>query len=274
MDIGKVGRREEGEESSAWTLCSGRPLIVGRREEGEESSAWLARLSAPRTAVLPCDTKVGRREEGEESSAWLARLGAPRTAVLPCDMKGGIVGKVECREKKGESSAWTLCSGRPLIVGRREEGEESSAWLARLSAPRTAVLPCDTKVGRREEGEESSAWLARLGAPRTAVLPCDMKGGIVGKVECREKKGESSAWTLCSGRPLIVGRRRREPHTGNARQFGRARRAQARQPRTPPFSLLPTLYLPYSCIERTPSAPLSLAWMPLAQANAAATVVK
>ena len=28
-------------------------------------------------------------------------------------------------------------------------------------------------VGKRERGEESSAWLARLGAPRTAESPCD-----------------------------------------------------------------------------------------------------
>ena len=51
---------------------------------------------------------------------------------------------------------------------------------------------------------------------------------MVGK---REKRGGRSAWTLCSGLPLWI-----------ARQKRRARRAQARQPRTTLSSLLPTLY--------------------------------
>ncbi len=51
---------------------------------------------------------------------------------------------------------------------------------------------------------------------------------MVGK---REKRGGRSAWTLCSGLPLWI-----------ARQNRRARRAQARQPRTTLFSHLPTLY--------------------------------
>ena len=47
----------------------------------------------------------------------------------------------------------------------------------------------------------------------------------------REKRGGRSAWTLCSGLSLWI-----------ARQKRRARRAQARQPRTTLFSHLPTLY--------------------------------
>ena len=38
----------------------------------------------------------GREKKGE-GSAWLARLGAPRTAILPCDTKVGIA---EGRKKK------------------------------------------------------------------------------------------------------------------------------------------------------------------------------
>ena len=42
--------------------------------------------------------------------------------------------RVENREKKGESSAWTLCSGLPKVENREKKGE-SSAWLARSGAP-------------------------------------------------------------------------------------------------------------------------------------------
>ena len=64
--------------------------------------------------------------------------------------------------------------------GKREEGGESSAWLARVGAPRTAESPCvpvceyiAVLVEKREEGGESSAWLARVSAPRTAESPCN-----------------------------------------------------------------------------------------------------
>ena len=50
------------------------------------------------------------------------------------------------------------------------------------------------KVENREKRVESSAWPARLGAPRTTIQPCS-------KVENREKNVESSAWPLCSGLP-------------------------------------------------------------------------
>ena len=57
--------------------------------------------------------------------------------------------EVESREKRGEGSAWPLCSGLPLsaagcrVVEDREENVECSAWLARVGAPRTAESPCD-----------------------------------------------------------------------------------------------------------------------------------
>ena len=58
-----------------------------------------------------------------------------------------------------------------MKVENREKNVESSAWLARLGAPRTAIQPC-SKVENRERNVESSAWPARLGAPRTAIQPC------------------------------------------------------------------------------------------------------
>ena len=134
-------------------------------------------------------SKVGRREKGEEGSAWLARLSAPRTATLPCDPYMFFSLSPAC------AASAALNGSTMRLVERREEGEEGSAWLARLGAPRTATLPCVPYmffslspacaasaalngstmrlVERREEGEEGSAWLARLGAPRTATLPCD-----------------------------------------------------------------------------------------------------
>ena len=58
-----------------------------------------------------------------------------------------------------------------MKVENREKNVESSAWLARLGAPRTAIQPC-SKLENRERNVESSAWPACLGAPRTAIQPC------------------------------------------------------------------------------------------------------
>ena len=83
--------------------------------------------------------------------------------------------RVENREERAESSAWTLCSGRP-------------------------------KVENREKRVEGSAWLARLGAPAR-----------------QNRRASLCGFSLC---PLT----------------GTAMRAQARQPRTTFFSLLPSPY--------------------------------
>ena len=65
----------------------------------------------------------------------------------------------------------------------REEGEEGrekcmAGALGRASHGRIAVRPITEAhcffQGKREEGEECSAWLARVGAPRTAESPCDL----------------------------------------------------------------------------------------------------
>ena len=61
------------------------------------------------------------------------------------------------REKRGEGSAWTLCSGRPSKVGRREERGEGSAWTLCSGRP--------SKVGKREKRREGSAWSLCSGRP-------------------------------------------------------------------------------------------------------------
>ncbi len=176
---------------------------VGKREKGEEGSAWLARLGAPRTAEAPCDScvnpslpstcaapaalngrpllfsreegrrekkvvrghfavgvrHVGKREKGEESSAWLARLGAHRTAESPCD---------PCVNPSLPSTcaAPAALNGRPLLFSREEGRREKKVVRGHFAVG-------VRHVGKREKGEESSAWLARLGAHRTAESPCD-----------------------------------------------------------------------------------------------------
>ena len=82
------------------------------------------------------------------------------------------------------------------------------------------------QVGRREKGGEGSAWTLCSGLP---------------KVESREKREEGSAWTLCSGLPLSAPKR--ASHALLSLPFSLPyRRAQARQPRTAFFSLIPNLY--------------------------------
>ena len=44
------------------------PRLVGIMEKKGGRSAWLARLSAPRTAILPCGTRRGAQRRGE--SPW------------------------------------------------------------------------------------------------------------------------------------------------------------------------------------------------------------
>ena len=87
-------------------------LMVGKREKGEEGSAWLARVGAPRTAESPCDpcvnpsltstcaapaalngsTLLFSREKGEEGRGecvdtmqWASVM--DRTAILPCEAR-------------------------------------------------------------------------------------------------------------------------------------------------------------------------------------------
>ncbi len=102
---------------------------------------------------------VGNREKGEESSAWLARLGAPRTAEAPCD---------PCVNPSLPSTcaAPAALNGRPLLFSREEGRREKKVVRGHFAVG-------VRHVGKREKGEESSAWLARLGAPRTAEAPCD-----------------------------------------------------------------------------------------------------
>ena len=83
-------------------------------------------------------TIVGRREKGEEGSAWLARVGAPRTAESPCVPYMFFSLSPACAASRA------ALNGRPMrLVEIREERTGRSALLARLSAPRTATLPCD-----------------------------------------------------------------------------------------------------------------------------------
>ena len=64
------------------------------------------------------------------------------------------------------------------------------------------------------------------------------------KVESREERVEGSAWTLCSGRQKWGGGRRE--HIRGARRKRRARRAQARHPRTS-FFPMKKLFVSHSC---------------------------
>ena len=62
-------------------------------------------------------------------------------------------------------------------VGRREEGKEGSAWMARLSAPARRFRHASHE---REEGKGRSAWMARSSAPRG-----EGSRGCVGHSVCR-----------------------------------------------------------------------------------------
>ena len=79
------------------------------------------------------------------------------------------------RASHGASAVRPVTEAHCFFQGKREEGGESSAWLARgrASHMRPVTEAHCFFQGKREEGGEISAWLARVGAPRTALLPCD-----------------------------------------------------------------------------------------------------
>ena len=54
----------------------------------------------------------------------------------------------------------------------REQGEECRKQCV-------ATLQWASKVGNREKNVESSAWPARLGAPRTAIRPCSTEAHCI-----------------------------------------------------------------------------------------------
>ena len=112
--------------------------------------------------------------------------------------------KVENREKKVESSAWALCSGRPLSAAGAAQVEDREG------------LSFGTHGGIAVRGAPKRASHA-LFPPFFSLIPT--------KRRCREDRGQ---------RRIII---------WDARRNCRARRAQARQPRTFPSFLLPTLYL-------------------------------
>ena len=135
-------------------------------------------------------------------------------------------------------------------VQSREQGKEGrkqcvAGALGRAPHGHSAVLKS------REQGEEYrkqcvAGALGRAPHGHSAVL----NGSPLQKVGNREKNVESSAWSLCSGLPSRIARqscRACRVQGGfshrDARQNCRAGRAQARQPRTTFFSLLPPPYL-------------------------------
>ena len=121
-----------------------------------------------------------------------------------------------------------------LKVGSREEGEEGSAWPLCSGLPLSAADAA--QVENREFTYGTHGGIAVRGAPKRAIhalLP-PFFSLIPTKRRCREDRGQ---------RRIII---------WDARRNCRARRAQARQPRTfPPFfSLLSTLHcslIPLPC---------------------------
>ena len=71
-----------GAERNGSTLLFSREEGRGRRKQCVVGARGRASHMRPVT-VAHCFFQ-GKREEGGESSAWLARVGAPRTALLPC----------------------------------------------------------------------------------------------------------------------------------------------------------------------------------------------
>ena len=126
----------------------------------------------------------------------------------------------------------------------RGEGREGSrvvrGW--RAWAHLAWRMPCSTDahcivVGRREKRGGKSAWMARLGAPRTALLPCsrakrEMGTGNRLHGECHALRMPTALWPSTTFYLLLP-----TPYLRHAR------RAQARQPRTTFYPLLPSPYL-------------------------------
>ena len=76
---------------------------VVRREKKVEGSAWLARLGAPARQNRRAYNEEGMNHEKHE----IRSTGRFLIVII------GKKTKVESREEKVESSAWSLCSGLP-----------------------------------------------------------------------------------------------------------------------------------------------------------------
>ena len=161
----------------------------------------------------------------------------------------------------------------PLFFqGSREKKVESSAWLARLGATARQNRRA-SKVGNREKKVERSAWLARLGAParqnRRASLCVNSSLLYRAAKPPRSTEAHCKVTTHFSlhSPPYPL------PYTGALKRASHAlsstlsslpptlhRRAQARQPRTPLYLLLPILYFgsPLHSGHALPSPPYSL----------------
>ena len=147
--------------------------------------------------------------------------------------------KVGKREKGEEGSAWPLCSGLPLSAAGAAQVEVREGF--------TQGLHGDSAVRARPRAPTTHSPLpsSPSSLEKSSVRPLSAAGAAPGRGRRRAGRGQ------------------RRIHTGIARRFCRARRAHARQPRTTFFPLLPSPYLTDAhCIVSThyllPSPPSSL----------------